>query len=66
MNLSEQFYSLVFQTLQPRELQAWLPEGITVEGGHGLNLALPVHQGSVHEGTYVPGQRAWTWFKNRL
>lgn len=44
MNLTEQFFSLIFQSLQPKDLAAWLPDGTKINAGHGLSIALPVNQ----------------------
>lgn len=45
LNLMEQFLALVFQTLQSKDLMEWLPREVKIQSGHGLNVALPVHQG---------------------
>lgn len=45
LNLMEQFFALIFQSLQSKDLMAWLPREIPITAGHGLNVALPIHQG---------------------
>lgn len=57
LNILEMWCCLVFKTLQPRVLREWLPEGLEVGVGMGvgmgvggLNLAVPLDQGTARAG----------------
>lgn len=58
MNVGEQFWSTILQTLQPTNLAKWLDGITTLVDSSGLNVALPVHQGfeerSEHAGNGFP------------
>lgn len=65
-NLGEMFFSLMFESLQRRHLDIFLPPSQEPHGGHGVNHFLPLHQGH-HISTSVsklrdsddPDVKAW-------
>ncbi|KAK5997846.1 hypothetical protein PT974_00210 [Cladobotryum mycophilum] len=44
LNIGEQFWSVLLQTLQPTALDEWMPAEIARATVAGLNVALPIHQ----------------------
>lgn len=58
MNIGEQFWSIILQTLQPPQLEEWLKDVTAMGEVLGLNIALPINQGfeerSRHAGNGFP------------
>lgn len=48
--IGEMFFAIMIQCLQPKDLLYWVAPGTALVGRqHGLNMALPLHQGHQHK-----------------